>query len=503
MKTQQNFWLILGASLLVVIAAMLYLHYPLAYNQSLYHYQGLVFLDGGIPYVDFVEKKGPMGLLGYGLAAVLFGPSPMAYRAFDLLIQGGVFVLLYLILKRKSGTWISLSIPSIWFIHSLLDGPGNTADVTNLMTLSLVASFYLLTGKLNSYTFFIVGILMGMACWVKPTAIIMFSPIWYLAYRSSNERTNKAFFKESLKILGGASLVSFLFLSYLMLSKSLIGFWETVVLDILLNYVAGSNRLSFGTLIRVGSTLLIGPILRIVGSASLVVFVKNKLTFTAFLFFIAIAMSIIIEGRFFPYHFSPLWPFAAIGLYAFMQDFLQRYSSSKFIRKGLLVPFVYIMLCIPMISVGLDFYRAGFIPFGEFNRAELFKLPDFIKMYESRQELVNYLKNQTEPSQSIYVIGVDPNVYIDIQKATKCRFIRDFTIFTEGLQVKNKPPHLVKWSNEMITFLLEGKPDLLAVDSQMPGGEFLPEFKKTLDSLLISYYSQGIVLGQYRLYVKK
>ena len=54
------------------------LFYPLARDQGLFAYSGQVILDGGVPYQDLYEQKGPATHYTFALALALFGESVLA-----------------------------------------------------------------------------------------------------------------------------------------------------------------------------------------------------------------------------------------------------------------------------------------------------------------------------------------------------------------------------------------------------------------------------------------
>ena len=129
----------------------------------MYHYQGLIIDNGGLPYADFIEKKGPIGLLTYGLAAVLFGTSAMAYRIFDLIILSMIAVLLVKITSKEFPKWTSVLVCILWFLNNLVDGPGNTGDVTNIITLFALWSFYLINNSKEKANYLWIGMFCAIA----------------------------------------------------------------------------------------------------------------------------------------------------------------------------------------------------------------------------------------------------------------------------------------------------------------------------------------------------
>ncbi|MEL7148347.1 MAG: glycosyltransferase family 39 protein [Bacteroidota bacterium] len=490
-------WYFLIVGLVVFLTCICYLNYPLAYNQGLYHYQGLVMKTGGIPYTDFIEKKGPMGLLFYSLGALLFGPSPFAYRLFDLLVQATSAFFLYRILKKKATGFVSLIVPFIWFSHTIVEGPENTADVTNIITLCLVTSYYLLV-EWQPKNDWLVGMLMAAACWVKPTAVIMFLPVWHIvSVNHAGQSSIKEVYQSILKVLMGGVGVSIGFVAYLLITDSWQGFWEAVVLDPLLNYVDDRSRIGLRLIQKLGIYVIDDPSIRFIGSIGLLLAIKKRYVRIALLFFTCIFLSIIVEGKYFPYHFTPLWPFAAIGLFSLIEAVKERMNRKILVQGAVVI----LLLILPLLPVGLKFIQAGFfLPGVATDESKLFRLPDIVDLHNGRKPAIAFLKKEMTSEETIYAIAIDPNIYIDLNKTSTCRSIRDGVLFTVGMHPVDPPPHLAKWEEEIIDHI-ESKPDWLMIDNKLPGGELTEEYADRINAVLTGY-GTGVAKGRYTLYRK-
>lgn len=499
MTKQVNYLYPISLLIIVGFASLLYINYPLAYNQGLYHYQGLVLLKGGLPYADFVEKKGPMGLLFYGLAAILFGPSPIAYRFFDLLIQAISGVFLYMTLKKETPPWLKIIVPVIWFTHTLVEAPGNTADVTNAITLCLTITFYLLTSRKKNIEW-VLGILMACACWIKPTAFVMFLPVWIIVYHNTKGEVTSLVFKAYFKIIGGVLAISIGFIAYLLISNTWLGFWEAVVLDPLLNYVDDRSRLGFRFVEKFGFSILSDPIFRLLGGIGLILFFKNRVVKISLLFILSILGSILIEGKYFPYHFSPLWPFISIGFFYMIKLLCEKIKGVILIKKSIFLLALTILIA-PILVIGRTFANADFFSSKKFDQSRIFKIIAFRDLHLGREELIEYLKVRIKDEESIYTLAIDPNIYIDLERTSNCRFIRDASMLTKGLRNISTPTYLKRWEEEIMEYLHE-IPDWLIIDNELPGGQFMPVYKSKIDLILQRNYNSGIILGRYTLYKK-
>lgn len=498
--TQRASYIFLFSCLAIIsiVTIVLYLNFPLAYNQGLYHYQGLVMDQGGLPYNDFIEKKGPMGLLTYGMAAVIFDASAISYRLFDLLLQSITGIFLFLALKKQYPFWISIVAPILWFSHTLIDGPGNTADVTNIITLCAVGTLYLLTKTLETKHYWALGVLMALACWVKPTAFLIFLPVWYYVYMSNQKQDRSQLYRSVLKVVGGMVVVSGLFVIYLLVTASWKGFWEALVLDPLLNYVDDRGRLSWRVLKRVIYIFVQDSIVRITGLFGIFLILPNKITRMSRLFCLSIMLMILVEGKHFPYHFSPLWPFLIIGLLHLVDKVVLEKLKTSTALKTVLTTLFILILSYPLLFISQRFLEAGFTHSKTYDASETFLLEDFRAMHKSRQPMMKYLKSHFKKEDTVFALASDTNIYLELGKKTNCRFAR------EGLMLShsNVPDYLKSWQEELMVYMKEEKPNWLIIDRVLPD-VILPYYKQEIESLITKHYHPGETLGGYIVYHKK
>ncbi len=450
---KSTIWIPIFLVLLVLCTLLLYLNFPSGYNQGIYHYQGLVLKNGGLPYSDFIEKKGPMGLLTYALASIIFGETVIGYRIFDILILTITAFFLFRLSKLKYSKSISFLVVVFWLQHILIDGPGNTADVTNIITACYVAiAYYLLATNVKNRCL-IIGFAIALAGWVKPTALLIALPLLFLVFKR-NELYH--FNKKSLfQFLLGMGIPTIIFMAYLVLSDTFYAFWEVVVLDTLYNYSGYVSRFSYRVLFKIGWTFLNDPILRIGGLLGLFIFSKNSIIK---LIVIGIGLMLFVEGRLYPYQFSILWPFLTLGL---IEIFLVLSSKLSQHKQKILMSIFCILMTFPLLKTGSNFIQAGFLT-SNFDAAETFIFPDFKIMYRQRKSVVAYLKKQLNPKDEILVLGRDPNIYLELGVITTCRLAREGFILTEKL-TSDTPSHLIDWQKELLKYMEDEKADWIIV----------------------------------------
>ena len=77
---------ILSAALLTVLAAVATLSWPFGWDQGIFAWIGGATAEGGLPYRDAWDVKGPLTFLPFALAELVFGREMWGIRVFDLIL---------------------------------------------------------------------------------------------------------------------------------------------------------------------------------------------------------------------------------------------------------------------------------------------------------------------------------------------------------------------------------------------------------------------------------
>ncbi len=487
--------------ILCILSILCYLNFPLGYNQSVYHYMGTVLKDGGAPYRDFVDRKGPFGLLIYGLAAVLFGESDLAYRFFDGLILSGIGICLYRLIRKIFSPLAAFGGTTLWFMHTLLDGPGNTGDVTNLVVLVVLAAVILLESP-SVARFFAIGFVTAAIGWVKPTAWLIVSPmlIYTLKYKRGSPGKSLTF------ITFGFLFFSGLMIAYLHFTRGLTGFYEAVVLDPILAYVPKTQLLVGHNMRGFSKWLLADPVFRIGGLLGL--FWGKAVTSTIRLARLAVIgglLAVFVESRFWPYHFTPILPFLAFGALIGLQR-LREFFSNKSSQKiklagaGSAAIGIFLLFLPPLILVGKDLHIIYSSAPNTGQRAALFVLPELAQMHTERLQMVQTLRPLLCSENEIYVLGSDPGIYLALQKRTACRHANPGDLLYDYAEVTS-PAHRRRWRTEILDYLKNRQPDWLIVDQNL-WEHIDAEAKKVIVQVMEKFYENPKSVASYWLYHK-
>ena len=165
------------ASAVLALAALLWLRLPtngvqiLNVDEADFAVEASVLLDGGRPYVDFVEKKPPLVYLLYAGALRLVGRYNLP--GFRLLLIGYVLasaLALAAVARRLYGEKVALLVAPLYAVTVSVGLPMDVhaANAETLFLLPLLAgTYFFLRGKRGAVA---AGICLGLAALVKQQA---------------------------------------------------------------------------------------------------------------------------------------------------------------------------------------------------------------------------------------------------------------------------------------------------------------------------------------------
>lgn len=174
---------------------------PLTRDQGTFAYGGRVILDGGLPYRDFVDQKGPATHYTFALVIALLGENAEAIRLFFL----GVMVVgarLAAAVAGRLGGNDSRMPAALAYALICLQGPRDAAWMTDQVKdilLPLFLAVVVLLGSSEALVsrrrLFVAGLALGLCCLYKPTAFVTVAGIaavvaWGLR-GSSGERVSR------------------------------------------------------------------------------------------------------------------------------------------------------------------------------------------------------------------------------------------------------------------------------------------------------------------------
>ncbi|HET9135512.1 MAG TPA: glycosyltransferase family 39 protein [Candidatus Kapabacteria bacterium] len=345
MKPIVRIILLLGTLLLLGIT----LFYPFGPDQMGFTLGGELIRHGSVQWRDFMDTKPPLIFYIYALGGVLFGHHEWSVRLLDILFHIGSLAYLYVVFRR------TLKSEVIAFSSVILYGA--LYALNNLTTLAQTESFALLpvivlydmtersaTNDHPARNGFIAGVATTMLLVMKLTlaAAPIASGIYLMLFApAASKKTVLRFAASAINgIIVSLAIIGGYF--YAVGATERIGQWLTWVRE----YSKISDQtvqeglyriFPMGIVVAFGfSTLVIGSI----GGYVLSKWRERPTTYTHLILQFAIGcITVLIERKFFPYHYLRLYwcamPFIAVGigeLYQVWKRTMSQYSAGQPMR---------------------------------------------------------------------------------------------------------------------------------------------------------------------------
>ncbi len=284
--------------------------YPLGWDQAIMASVGDVVLQGGMPYRDAWDMKGPLAYLWYAAAQLVFGRGQFGIRIFDLALLIAASVALASaaarITRPSARPWVAaaliLSYASMTYFHTA------QADGAVALLLTLVLSPLLRPGVKPGHVI-LAGLGVGIAALVKPLFIILlFMPAWAVIRRGGSKRQIAA---ELITVCAAAAAPILVVLSWF-ISR---GAFDDLI-EVHIRFAAGYSEV-FELAIRDRARGLARYFLQLPQAPAAILAVFGGLALwrrdrpiaaLAIAWFLASLAIVVLQRKFFGYHWSLLFP---------------------------------------------------------------------------------------------------------------------------------------------------------------------------------------------------
>ena len=310
---------------------------PLARDQGHFAYAGQVILDGGLPYRDVFDQKGPATHYTFALALALFGQTTWGVRFLFYLLALATTRLAAALGERLAGPGARLACALAMALALVQGDEGiawHTAQVEDLLLLLQLAAACLYASDLTTASRWrtaLAAALLGSSCVYKPTAVVPALAALAVAGRSlvGNDRAARLPGRTWLAYsLAGFLLPSVAALGYLTACGALSDFWMVMV-EFNSAYAELKNGLVKGLsmlVTRWGSLTVLASLGAVMARAPQANAADRLLWALTF----ANLATIIWQGKYWPYHWTPfigcLAIFAGVGAARVATDLRERLS---------------------------------------------------------------------------------------------------------------------------------------------------------------------------------
>ena len=174
-------WLYFGLVALAAVWAMASLSWPFGSDQGIFSWIGDVIHQGGMPYRDAWDIKGPLAYYLYALAQWLFGKNLWGIRLLDLAFLAASTAVLGRVVRDLSDSviarWACL-IFILWYGSGSFDNTAQPDGWASMMILIGIAPLAKASGRFTLKSLVMAGLLVGCAALVKPFfAVFLLIPL--------------------------------------------------------------------------------------------------------------------------------------------------------------------------------------------------------------------------------------------------------------------------------------------------------------------------------------
>jgi 4-amino-4-deoxy-L-arabinose transferase-like glycosyltransferase len=301
-----------GALAAVALWVPMSLTYPLGWDQGIFAWAGGVIVDGGLPYRDAWDLKGPLVYYVYAIAQWIFGAHLLSVRVIDAVALAfscwAVLRVLAALTDRTFARFGAIFF-ALWYASFSYWHTAQPDGWSGMLMIGVAAALIARPAAITSSRAVIAGMACGLAALTKPFWLLFVLaaaiPIWF------GGRSRRGVLL-TLLIAGCVAPIGVALL-WFAAHGALADFWQVHVLDAAayasLVPVDRPARL-VESLASTRAGFLIVPVALYGG---LVLWRSNRVAAGFFLSWILIVLGgVWLQGRFFAYHWLPLMPAVAI-----------------------------------------------------------------------------------------------------------------------------------------------------------------------------------------------
>ncbi|MCC7158845.1 MAG: glycosyltransferase family 39 protein [Ignavibacteria bacterium] len=446
------------------------LTYPFGRDQGIYAYAGKMLLEGKMNYSYVFDLKPPGIHFLFAASQFILGESMFNTRIFDILWQSLTAFILFIVSFRMTGNKVLSIIASFIYLmlYFRLDY-WHTLQADGMLNLPFAISVLLLILSNERHSFlkiFFAGVLLGIALIFKYT-IAAFLPMAILCMLFSVKDLMSLRVKNALIYSAGITVI--------VIAVGLIYFFTGSFKEMIdiqfvqtplytkIAYETESGDFIFKHIVRLFTGSVYSPLIALSVISFTILAFKKKLTFEKFLLFgwiVSSLLSLIIQWKFYYYHFLVIMAPIAIGsVYSvyIITDLVKvqnkKYAITAFI--GLFVgytafassPYYNNYSNLFALLSGMTTIKDVYISNGTTTDSVF-----TIKKTLNAVEKVNQFTNSDD---KIYVWGFDPLVYYLSGRKCTSRFIYNFPLLWRGENTA--------FRNEFISVLKKDPPKLILV----------------------------------------
>lgn len=436
------FYLIVSAILLLPVVT-----FPISTDLSAFIFGGRSIAEGGFLYKDFFDVKPPFIYYLFSLLSFVFSEHLIMYRIAEYLLLLLSFVVINKLLdKLRFEREAKLTFFIFYSIVYVSLNYTNTFQVETLFLLpSLYYMYCTIRQKRDILTSIITGLILGLILELKYSFGIIILGSIYFDYFFNNLKLPKLILYYSTQLLI-AILVVFLFLLPTFISGNLIGFSEFN--NFMSNYIVDTNLL-FGTISAIYDGLInnflefISPLFFAFFILSFVTNKKDdsdsyKAYFLSFIFVLLLFISVIIESKYFIYHFARFYPFFIIIVSLTFVKTIKYWQNVNKLTITIIILFSFLFS--PALRYLNNVKNTYYYIFNHEKYIDNYQVPERQLLLRADIETANYINNKY-PNKKTLVINTSNHYINNIIKSKPINTFAQSAFYLSpksNIQIKNR-----------------------------------------------------------------
>jgi len=500
-ENKKAFLLCFAAVMIFALLLQLpFLSVPLERDEGEYAYIARLLLHGGVPYRDAFNQKPPVIFLLYGISFLLFGESIEAIHLFKSLYTLVTLAAFYPLARKFFSREVSLlAVAALAVLASEPAFQANAANTEIFLLLPMILGFYLLFEffkRGDILHLFLSGLAAGTAFMIKQVVLfpilLMMIYLFHDVIKKKGPVLQGLFIHFGIFAIGGG-LPFFSLVLFFWRHGALNDFWQCAFMhnfrysrNIPLQYYLPVFQQIMGDRLLLPNILLfffmgIGLLFIVSGKR------KGKERLFWVWFFLFSVPGVIVGGYFRPHYFILLHPamaiLTAVGIVSAIKPMIHDLKM-RAVWKNIL----YWIIVAGILGSPVYYAREIY-----FQRDPILKSKAIYTTnpFTEALEIGRYLKDHTDPEDSIFIFGSEPEMLFYAQRRSTTRYIIFYPLLS-GMKDS------LEQQKKAFQELSASKPKYIVIVEIMESLQIHPNAEKfimeSVNRYLENYKIEGLVL---------
>ena len=417
-----------------IVWALASLSFPFGWDQGIFAWVGNTIVDGGLPYRDAWDIKGPLTYYVYGAAQLFFGKNTLAIRLADLIfLSFAAFYIAKLASKLsgpKTGLWAAV-IFVLWYASQGFWHTAQPDGWASMLALFAIGSLLISQDAPPPSRYLLSGFAIGLAVLIKPIYGLFAIAVAIDAvfrYRTDILRLFAAGTSTMVGLIAPFAIA----LGWFAHNGALQVFVDTWLVYPMQIYASAASPKAFSRAVGLIRFAESGMLVSVAWPVIVVGAISRRhecsRTFSVLLAWVFIAVfCVVLQGRFFEYHWAIIIPPMVLlgtkgftALFATIRNERQESSSpGRGLMRPIVLTFLVLVIGLAAVRPTLDAARWTAHVLG------LIDTPNYYAAFAGAGDArlaAKYIREHTAPGDKISIWGWDASIIFESGRDAVSRF---------------------------------------------------------------------------------